>query len=245
MFNFPKPGMWDYMPLYKKIGYYKTILTNDYAKYVDKIEAKNIVREAAGDLVQCTQLIRVLKDPNDIHESDLNTNHIIKSAHGCGWNINIKDTTTVESVKLALNSWNHQYVGTGEKQYSFIEPRFYIEEKLVDSVLGQTANAVVYLIRCIRGSPFVIGVRMKNRQNNYDLNWNPIKKVEIQNLEKPKQLEKMLEIAERLSKPFEFVRIDLYIGIDGIYFSEFTFTPSGGNKFYSMKKEHEFGKLWN
>jgi hypothetical protein len=113
-------------------------------------------------------------------------------------------------------------------------------------VLGKTANAIVYLIRCIRGKPFAIGVRAKRGQNSYDLNWNPIKRIQVQNIEKPKQFEKMLEIAERLSKPFEFVRIDLYIGKDDvIYFSEFTFTPSGGNRFYSMEREKEFGKLWD
>ena len=245
MFTFQKPPTWPYMPLFEKIAYYKTVLTKDYAKYVDKIEAKNIVREMAGDLVQCTSLVRILRNPDDIHQSDLNTNHIIKYAHGCGWNIGIEDTTTIQSVKESLNAWNHQYTDTKEMQYSFIEPRFFIEEKLDDSVLGKTAKAIVYLIRCIHGKPFVIGVRTEKGQNSYDLNWNPVKRNEVPNVEKPKQFETMLEIARRLSKQFEFVRIDLYIGKDNlIYFSEFTFTPSGGNMFYTMKREKEFGKLW-
>lgn len=234
------------MALFEKIKFYKNVLTEDYAKYVDKIEAKTIVHEMAGDLVQCAKLIRILQNPDDIHESDLNTNHIIKSAHGCGWNISIEDKTTIESIKKSLHAWNRHYIGSKEIQYSFIEPRFYIEEKIEDSVLGRTANAIVYLIRCIHGNPFAIGVRTKKGQNSYDLNWNPIKSIQVQNVEKPKQFEKMLEIAKRLSKPFEFVRIDLYIGKDDvIYFSEFTFTPSGGNRFYVMQKEKEFGKLWN
>jgi hypothetical protein len=216
MFTFPKPPAWSYMPLFTKIGYYKTLLTKDYAKYVDKIEAKNIVREIAGDLVQCTSLIRILQNPDDVHESDLNTNHIIKSAHGCGWNISIEDTTTIQSVKQSLHAWNHQYTDTKEVQYSFIEPRFFIEEKVNDSVLGKTGNAIVYLIRCIHGEPFVIGVRTEKGQNSYDLNWNPVKRIEVPNVEKPKQLETMLEIAKRLSKQFEFVRIDLYIGKDNL-----------------------------
>lgn len=44
--------------------------------------------------------------------------------------------------------------------------------------------------------------------------------------EKPPHWEKMLEIASAMSKPFDFVRVDLYDLPDGVYFSEFTFTPN-------------------
>ena len=54
----------------------------------------------------------------------------------------------------------------------------------------------------------------------------------------------IINISTKLSKPFEFVRIDLYIGIDGIYFSEFTFTPRNGKQEFTDEKEIEFGKYW-
>ena len=45
---------------------------------------------------------------------------------------------------------------------------------------------------------------------------------------KPKNLEQMLEIAQKLSKPFPVVRVDLY-NLDGrIVFGEMTFTSLGG-----------------
>jgi len=245
MFTFPKPPMWNDMPMYKQIGYYKTILTKDYAKYVDKIEVKELVPGMTGGTVACTRLIRILKNPDDIHASDLNTNHMIKAAHGCGWNISISDTTTVQSVKKLLHSWNKIFKGVNETHYAYLQPRFFIEEKLDDAVLGLTGNARVYRFRCIHGDPISIGVRTEKGHNNYDLNWNPKRKLEVPNLEKPKQLEQMLEAARQLSKPFEFVRIDLYLGKDDkIYFNEFTFTPNGGNMFYSMEVEKEYGKLW-
>jgi hypothetical protein len=244
MFTFEKPPTWNNWPLYKKINYYKGILTKDYACYVDKIEAKVIVSRMTNDNIKCAKLIRILESPEDFHEADLNTNHIIKSAHGCGWNINIDETTTVDNVRNTLQSWNCPYVGNNEHHYQYIKPRFFIEEKINDSLLGQTAKANVYLIRCIHGQPFAIGVRTELGQNSYDLSGNAIKEIEIQT-GKPKHLSKMLEYAELLSAPFEFVRIDFYIGADDhIYFSEFTFTPSGGNSFYSMKYEKLFGQLW-
>ena len=55
----------------------------------------------------------------------------------------------------------------------------------------------------------------------------------------------MKKYAEILSKPFEFVRIDFFIDRkNDIYFSEFTFTPLGGKKYYSDEIELKLGKLW-
>lgn len=44
--------------------------------------------------------------------------------------------------------------------------------------------------------------------------------------EKPAHWDEMLQTASDLSKPFDFVRVDLYDLPDGVYFSEFTFTPN-------------------
>lgn len=44
--------------------------------------------------------------------------------------------------------------------------------------------------------------------------------------ERPAHWEEMIRIASDLSKPFDFVRVDLYDLPSGVYFSEFTFTPN-------------------
>ena len=52
--------------------------------------------------------------------------------------------------------------------------------------------------------------------------------IENPNINKPKNLEKMIEISKELSKDFIFARIDLY-NINGkIYFGEITLTPNSG-----------------
>ena len=73
-----------------------------------------------------------------------------------------------------------------------------------------------------------------NTRNFYDMDWNllPFGKElpcnpEI-DVERPERFEEMKVIAERLSKPFQFVRIDLYEVNNKIYFGEFTFFPAGG-----------------
>lgn len=47
-------------------------------------------------------------------------------------------------------------------------------------------------------------------------------------IKKPECIDKAFEIAEELSKEFPFVRVDLYIVGEKIYFGELTFTPAGG-----------------
>ena len=50
----------------------------------------------------------------------------------------------------------------------------------------------------------------------------------IDSISKPSNYEKMIEMAEKLSKGFPFVRVDFYNINGNIYFGEMTFTPSGG-----------------
>lgn len=40
------------------------------------------------------------------------------------------------------------------------------------------------------------------------------------------RMQAMAAIAAALSQPFDYVRVDLYNGVDGVYFGEMTFTPS-------------------
>jgi hypothetical protein len=44
--------------------------------------------------------------------------------------------------------------------------------------------------------------------------------------DKPRHWAAMLETASELSRPFDFVRVDLYDLPEGVFFSEFTFTPN-------------------
>lgn len=231
------------MPLFRKIRYYKHKLDERFAIYVDKIEAKKIVKEKLGEDICIPKIVRILKEPNDFNKDDINSNHIVKSAHGCGWNINMTEQTTVQEVIKSLKKWNVKYNWWEEKQYAHINPRFFIEEK-IDGPLG--GYALVYMFRCIRGRPVTIGVKCvkQNQQNSYDLDWNPILPVKLEGIEKPKRLDKMQELATKLSQPFEFVRIDFYYVDETIYFSEYTFTPAGGMQIFPLELEMKYGKLW-
>jgi hypothetical protein len=246
LFSFPKPPTWSFMPLFEKISYYKTQLDHRYAPYVDKLEAKRLV-EMMCPKVRHAHVIRILKDSNDICETDICPDHILKATHGCGWNVLLSKAPPIPELKTLLADWSAPYVGSGEKQYAHIPPRFFIEEIIDDAYTGKSGLARVFMVRCIHGKPVSVGVRQGNGntiQNTYTPAFVQVGRLHFA-LEKPTQWEAMMEYASILSKPFEFVRVDFYIGRDGeIYFSEFTFTPAGGNRVFPMTMEHALGRLW-
>jgi hypothetical protein len=237
-FSIVKPLNWHQLPLYKKIKYYGTQLDSRYSKYVDKIEAKKIVKGICGDDISVLPIIRIIT-PNNVTIDDIDANNIIKSSHGSEWNINITPETTLEYVTEKLNEWNKVY-STDERQYSYISPRFFIEQKID----GTNGNADVIMFRCIHGVPISIGFKRGRLQNGYDIDWNPIAEVKIKGIERPSKLNKMIDLAKKLAKPFEFVRIDCFYVNDIVYFSEFTFTPSAGRPFLPMDLEKKFGPMW-
>jgi hypothetical protein len=245
MQSIPKPPTWLYMPLYEKIQYYKEYLNEKHAQYVDKIAVKEII--ASGKTyIKTAPIVRILKDVNDITENDLGKSHILKASHGSGWNICLQDKqlSDIPIILESLKKWNKVYVGNDEPHYKYLEPRFFIEECIDDFEKGNTSLATVFLIRCILGKAVTISVKKDQKQNSYDLSWNLLRNPELPAIEKPEYLNELLSLAEELAKPFEFVRIDLYKAKNGYYLSEFTFTPAGGNPYFSLKKEKELGKLW-
>jgi hypothetical protein len=234
---------WDILPFYEKIRLYGLSLTEFHAKYTDKLSAKDIINREAPE-IKTAEVIKILDSPKDLSIKDFG-NKIIKSAHASGWNIKLNvypSIETIERIKRTLKTWNKKYKPLTERNYSFIEPRFFIEEMLEDKIRND--SLMVYMVRCINSEPISIGVKYKEQQNSYDLNWN-INFCELPfEIPKPHELNLLLNISRRLSKPFEFVRIDFFITNKGVYFSEFTFVPNAGLRVFPGETEYLMGKLW-
>lgn len=59
---------------------------------------------------------------------------------------------------------------------------------------------------------------------------------------KPKNYEVALKIAEKLGAEFDFIRVDLYLTDDGVYFGELTNTPGNGfERFWPKSLDFELG----
>ena len=243
-----KPNNWNELLLCQKIKYYGTQLDEEYSKYVDKLNAKEIVKSKCGDLIKIAKVKKLMKNYDDLILDDIKTNCIIKTTHASGWNISINanDDNNLLEIIEKLKSFNKIYgQGDMEKQYNYIKPRYFIEELIKDKYLKD--EVLDYMVRCINGEPISMSVQQKSigKQNSYNNNWDLIISPQLFKIPKPVKFNELFNLSRLLSKGFEFVRIDFFIDInDDIYFSEFTFTPAGGNPIFSYNIEKEFGKLW-
>ena len=74
------------------------------------------------------------------------------------------------------------------------------------------------------------------KQSFYDIGWRKMDVAqteeisETREIEKPKDFQRMIECAEKLSVDMPFVRVDFIVSRDKLYFSELTYFESGGRK---------------
>jgi TupA-like ATPgrasp len=243
-----KPPNWSNMLLCNKIRYYGSQLHEGYAPYVDKIEVKEIVKKICGDRIKVAPIFRTLKDAKDIYPCDLYPNLLLKASHGSSWLYNIQSDSNVDKIMHMLAKWNRPWIYKNEKQYSHLKPRFFLEEKIHCYYNGANGNAVDFKIFCIHGKPAFILFRKNDVATYYTPDWTYFGDRNRTNkdpqIPRPIYLDEMITIATELSQPFEFVRIDLYMAMDGVYFGEYTFTPKNGNREFNDELELKFGRLW-
>ena len=191
----------------------------------------------------CIPLLKIYSSPDSIDLSSLPNEFVLKCNHGSGCNIIVNDKEKIDlaSIKTQLKQWiDEDYFKRGfEIQYANI-PHLCFAEKL----LKQNGSEILdYKFWCSKGISKFFTINDGNGHgsiNHYNMDCSPMgisrtdykadysKKYTI-----PSNFSEMVSIAEKLSKPFKFVRVDLY-NIDGqIYFGEMTFTPGNGRMEYT------------
>lgn len=205
-------------------------------KCADKYGVREYVN-ACGCKEILNELYNVYDHPSEINWYELPQKFALKCTHGCGFNIicNDKNKLDINQALLQLTKWMKirydRYAA--EVHYGRIKPRI-ICEKYLETDAGHLP--VDYKIYCFNGKPELVLVCM-DRAVGYkriflDLMWEkinivkdsaPIAKVP----NKPGCLYDMLQYAERLAKPFPFVRVDFYEYKGKPILGEMTFTPVG------------------
>lgn len=203
----------------------------------DKIQVRDYVSEILGDdvLIPCygtaDKVSQKLIDqiPDD-------AGFIVKTNHGSSGGVSFQGKSDVNLTELDSIMSHHMvrnhYYQTREKQYKSIKPRLLIEKLLVDD--GQPP--MDYKFFCFNGTVRFVQVDIDRHtdhiKNFYDREWLEIpvtfncKNGKV--VEKPRRLEDMLAMAEKLARDFYFVRVDFYAVGDQIYFGEITFHPESG-----------------
>ena len=222
-----------------------------FGKYVDKYEVRKFVNERLGE-GYFPRLLGVYDDVKDIDFNKLPNKFVIKMTNGTGGNIICKNKNTLntyEAIKK-LSKWQKEkfYKYTKENQYKNVKSRIVCEEYLED----ETGALTDYKFHCFNGNVGMIEIHRDrytdHKENYYDINWKEYgvicKAKKGSNMERPKRLKDMIKVAEKLSKDFTYVRVDLYLVKEKIYFGELTFTPANGtDPLYPLEKDLEFGSL--
>lgn len=204
-------------------------------KCTDKYKVREYVQDKNCEEI-LNELYGVYNNPNEINFEDLPDKFVLKCTHGCAYNIICKDKEKldIEETKKRLRKWMKEKYGwaTGELHYTKIEPRIICEKYI------QTKNDVLpmdYKFYCFNGVCKGILVCSEREEslklNFFDTNWNELQYIKDyergnKKIKKPDNLEKMIKYAEKLSKDFKFVRVDLYENDENIIFGELTFTPA-------------------
>lgn len=225
------------------------------AKCADKVDVREYVKDCGCEEL-LNDLYGVYYRVKDIPIESLPDKFVLKAAHGSGWNIIVKDKRDINwgQAKLMMSSWLHQNLYWSGREWVYKnQKKRIIAEKFLQDETGELRD---YKFYCFNGEPTYMQLEVgryteHNTRNFYDMDWNlmPFGKELPHNPEidvpKPMMFKEMKEIACKLCKPFQYVRVDLY-QVDGkVFFGELTFFPAGGAPdFVPSEYDAIVGRKW-
>lgn len=216
--------------------------TTLWTQLADKYNArKYVIEKGYGNIL--VKLYGVWSDANLINFDELPNSFVIKTNHGCGEVVVVKNKKNIDTEKLRklMAKYLETPFGyeTAEPHYLKIKPRI-IAEELLSSDSTFSSSIVDYKFYCFNGEPVICGVFL-NRDSKthettsvfFDMNWkqhpewnNSKKKEYTKQIPQPLNFELMKKACSDLCKSMPFCRLDFYESGGNLYFGEFTFTPA-------------------
>ena len=221
-----------------------------YTLLADKYEVKRFVADTIGEeyIVKC---YGVWDSPEKIDYDILPNSFVIKGTHDSSGAIICRDKSTFDINTVSekykkIFRINYYWKGR-EWPYKNIQPRI-IVDRFLDDNTAENSNISLrdYKFWCFNGVPKYMYCTVKDKniyENFYDMDFNPVMWINhgfprhIPEFTKPKNFEKMVELAGILSKKCgaAFVRVDFFNVEGKIYFGEFTFYDWGGLRPFASK----------
>ena len=215
-----------------------------YTTLVDKYLVREYVKDRIGE-EYLIPLLGVWDRAEDIDFDKLPNEFVLKCNHNSGKGMYIcKDKSAlsggdIERIRSDLNEGLKQdyYLFSREWPYKDV-PRKIIAEKYLSD--GSDKDLKDYKFMCFGGKTemmFIVGNRWKKNEDitvdffDPDFNRLPFSRDHDNSREvfvKPDNFNRMIELSEKLSQGFPFVRVDLYDLNGKIYFGELTFFPGSG-----------------
>jgi hypothetical protein len=191
----------------------------------DKEFAKTYVRDVVGD-GYIVPTLAVLTSAAQVDGYDFPADCCIKPTHASSEII--LRTAGAPIDRARIRSWFefNYYLKSREPQYRQLEPKV-----IVEPLVFGNSNVEDYKFFCYRGAPRIIQVDVDrfidHRRTFFDDDWTEldftISHPRIgRSVAKPATLDEMLSVARSLSRPFSFVRIDLYTDNRSVRVGEIT-----------------------
>lgn len=225
----------------------------ELTQMVDKFEAKKYVKTLIGDEYVIPNL-GVWDCFEDINFNELPNQFVLKTTHDQGGVVICRDKNKFDAseakAKLNKHLGRNFYLKYREWPYKNVKPRI-IAEKFI--TMPVDLDLKDYKFYCFGGKAKIVFVASGRHSTNttfdfYDIDFNhlDITRPRVNQSKEgnavPENYEKMVELAERLSRGLPHVRVDFYNIGGSIYFGEFTFfTGSGMKPFHPRKWDYIFG----
>ncbi len=231
-----------------------------YTTFVDKAECKEYLKK----IVPSKYIIKtygVYDNFDDIDFNKLPDKFVIKCTHDSGSIVIcddkedfLKNLRTHRKKIIAAQKYDFYRSGR-EYHYKNVPRRIIVEELLENK---DKTKFLEYKLWCFYGDVKLVDVVEKDSNspygvvsNYYDLDWNaldlkflfPKKNTEFN---KPKQLEELVSIANKISKDYPVMRVDFYVVNDEIKIGELTiYHASGYSKMHPEHWDYDIGKYIN
>lgn len=219
-------------------------------RLADKYLVREWIKEQIGE-EYLIPLLGVWDSFDEIDFDALPEKFALKTNHGCGWNYIVTDKSKMNLSKMKedFDLWmkmNFAFCCGLELHYKDIVPKIIAEE-----YIQNMDDLVDYKFFCFDGRVELIRVSSKRKielhNTHYTRDWDltPVTsegRPQQADFEIPSQGKKMVELLEKLAKPFCHVRVDIYEIGGKIQFGEMTFTSESGlNRLHPSEIEYELG----
>lgn len=229
---------------------------NSYTGMVDKYEVRTYIKKRIGE-EYLIPLLGVYDSFDEIDFRQLPNQFVLKCTHDSGGIVVCKDKSKldIEAARKKINKSlkrNYFYLYR-EWPYKNVKPRIICEKYMEDDVEKELKD---YKVMCFNGEVKCTFVCLNRNSPSglnidiYDYDWElmPFQRPQHPNsgvkVSKPKNYNKMVKFAEKLSKDIPFLRVDFYEINGRLYFGELTFYPGSGLEKFEPEYYDEILGSW-
>lgn len=267
--NYVSPKSWTDKMQWRKVFDHNPKLVT----YTDKVLARDYMRRVAPE-VAIPRTFWIGETPEAIPFDTLNEPYVIKPNHSCGLIKYVEDPAAVDrqQVIATCRRWLQWRYGRPSAEWAYwkIRPRLIVEELLSHD--DSAEKVINYKFFVLSGKLQYAQFESETPEGYFltffDAEGKPMRvrkwlgledggsmSTPAKDVKAPSKFKKMREIAERIGRDIDMVRVDLYQVGDTIYFSELTLYDGSGYSWLYQDGDlfekrppadlnDEYGKCW-